>query len=657
MVKPGRVSRGEAPHHRETIRAFDNDALPFVGEALELLAATTIVVPLFKRFRQSSILGFLFAGVVLGPHGLRLVKDVADITELAEFGVLFLLFEMGLQLSLDRLRKLRRFVFGMGTLQMTLSTALFSFAAHALTNSSFPESVTIGAALSLSSSAFVLSILSEKGERATRTGTASTGVLLLQDIATVPLLVLIPLLSTHVSIEPHQIREAIISSAGHVAKTLTILNGFILAGGFVMRRIFTLVAESKSSEAFTSSTLLTVLGTAWFTAELGLPMTLGSFIAGVLLAESSFRSRIMVDMEPFRGLLLGLFFITTGMTLNPVLLLRPESVILVLGLLLTKTALTSVSGLAVGLSLAESTRVGLLTSQGGEFSFVMFALAKQLGFLPDDLNAYLTTIVVATMALTPALYELGLRVSPLVDRLVKDSGGETTPETVLKDIEESDDAFVLIFGWGPVGTVVGRMLSRKFIRWVSVDINLKLVQEGVEADLPVIYGDSLHPVELLEANGLPTPSAFVITHSDKEIAESCLSALRASFPDRPVYVRAKDILQQERLLNLGAMAIYPESLETSISLGAAVLDGFGTQQSDVKAIKREMRQNGDVEKAFQEYESNWKEIIRSPAHDLSASRNGEGNGTVLSGNSVAPILKNVSPKPIEEVAKMNEDST
>lgn len=616
LLCPVKKQRNDQQVKRQTVRAIDNEALPFVSEALELLGATTLVVPLFKRFRLSPILGFLFVGVILGPHGFRLVKDVEDIAELAEFGVLFLLFEMGLQLSLDRLRKLRKYVFGLGTLQVFSTSTVLALVSYFL-GASFAESVVIGTALSLSSSAFVLQVLAEKGERRSRAGVAATGMLLLQDIATAPLLVLLPLLTTHVSLEPHQMGEALTSGVRHVAQTLSVLNVLVLVGGFTLRRVFTFVAESKSSEAFTSSVLLTVLGTALLMTELGLPMTLGSFIAGVLLAESSFRSRIMVDMEPFRGLLLGLFFITTGSSMDAGLFIhRPlEMLILILGLLTSKTILTTLSGLSFGLSLAETLRVGLVTSQGGEFSFVMFALANKLGFLPDDVNAYLTTTVVASMALTPLLYEIGLRLTPVVDDVMKGIGGKTTPEVVLNDVGESDEAFCLIFGYGPVGEVVARMLARKFVKFAAVDLDLNIVQKARKQNVPVVYGDSLHPVELLESMQLPTPSSFVITFSDEELAEECLNAVKSAFPRVPVYVRAKDIKEQKKFLNLGACAMYPESLETSLSLGAAVLDGFNTPANDINAIKKEMRSDEALEDAFREYETKWKEFIRSSAND------------------------------------------
>ncbi|CDF39777.1 unnamed protein product [Chondrus crispus] len=587
------------------------------AEVLEFLAATTLVIPIFRRLNLSPILGFLLSGVVLGPHGLRLVKDVEDIREIADFGVLFLLFEMGLELSLDRLRKLRKYAFGMGVLQVTATAAVLGLGAYAM-GGGVAESAVVGSALSLSSSAFILQILAEKGERQSRAGVATFGILLFQDIAVVPLLVLVPLLGSTSSLNPADMGgdmlNALTEGAKHIVAVLGTLNVVVLAGGAILKRVFNMVAESKSAEAFTSAVLLTVLGTALLTEELGLSMTMGSFLAGVLLAESSFRSRIKVDLEPFRGLFLGLFFVTTGMSLDVSLFFtEPGQVAFLIGsLIFWKTAICTLIGLPFGLSLAESVRVGLLLGQGGEFAFVLFALANKLGFLPDDINAFLTTTVVASMALTPLLYEAGIQLAPKIDAVVGSSGGTVTAEAAIQEVSD-DDNFVLIFGYGPVGRVVGRMLSRKFIRWVAVENDMQRVERALASNRPVIFGDSQRPTEFLEANGLPMPEAFVITHTEGELVDGVLSAVRNAFPDRPVYIRAKDLKQQRDFLRKGARAMYPENFETSLQLGQTVLQGFKTSKVDIRAIKNEIRGDNKMNEVFDEYEDWFDRNMRQPS--------------------------------------------
>lgn len=583
-----------------------------VQEALVLLGATTTIIPIFRRLKLSPILGFLLAGVILGPHGFRLVKDVEDITELADFGVLFLLFEMGLELSLDRLAKLRKYAFGLGTLQMLVTSLILGVGAYAM-GASPAEAAVVGSALSLSSSAFVLQLLAEGGERQSRAGVATFGVLLFQDIAVVPLLVLIPFLGSAHWLPASDLQVAAVGAGKHVLKTLSLLNVSVIVGGQLLKRVFKIVADSKSSEAFTSAVLFTVLGTAWLTEELGLSMTLGAFISGVLLAESSFRSRIAVDLEPFRGLFLGLFFITTGMSMDLTLFLHTPGKVLFLitSLIFWKAMTVTILGLPFGLSLPESLRAGLLMSQGGEFSFVLFALANRLGLLPDDINAFLVTTVVATMALTPTLYELGKYVAPKLDKIIARSGGIATVESCLNEYEVSSSPPVVIFGFGPVGKVVARMLSRKFIPWVAVELDRKRVQAATERGLPCIYGDSVHPAELLTVNNL-APSAFVVTHTTDDVILPCIDRIRESYPSTPVYVRARDVNQQKKLLAMGANATFCENFETSLQLGEVVLRAFDTKKDDIKSIKREVRGDSGLGNAFIDYEKWFKTNMTLP---------------------------------------------
>lgn len=588
-----------------------------VNEALELLAATAITIPIFRRLKLSPILGFLVAGIILGPHGTRLIKDVEDISSLADFGVLFLLFEMGLELSIDRLQKLRKYTFGMGAFQVLITSLVLGIGAYAM-GGTVAESAAVGSALSLSSSAFILQILAEKGERQSRAGVATFGILLFQDIAVVPLLVLVPFLGDTSHFDLIHVGDnavnAIREGTKHVISVLGTLNFIVLAGGAFLRRVFNIVADSRSSEAFTATVLLTVLGTAMLTEELGLSMTMGSFLAGVLLAESSFRSRIKIDLEPFRGLLLGLFFITTGMSLDVSLFINQPFQLgfLIASLIFWKTAICTLIGLPFGLSLAESVRVGLLLGQGGEFAFVLFALANKLGFLPDDVDSFLITTVVASMALTPLLYESGVWLGRRIDKVVGSTGGTVTTEAAIQDVAEPDSNFVLICGFGPVGRVVGRMLSRKFIRWVAIDIDMKRVKTATDSNLPVVYGDSQRPAEFLEANGLSAPTAFVITQSQDELVTDTLEAIRSCFPDRPVYLRAKNVQQQKEYLRRGARAMYPESFETSLQLGQSVLEGFSTSKVDIRSIKAEVRGDSGLEEAFQQYEEWFDKNIRRP---------------------------------------------
>ncbi|CAI5975551.1 unnamed protein product [Closterium sp. NIES-64] len=434
-------------------------------DTLTFLVATVIVIPAFKSLKISPILGFLLSGVALNELGL--IRNITDVKALSELGILFLLFEMGLELSLERLRALAKFAFGMGLPQVLLTTLAFTafelpidnaigtraleflFGAKAdLVNiRSLDEAIVIGAALALSSSAFVLqvdscscsaqvsrslqgSLLSEKGELATRYGSATLGILLLQDIAVVPLLVILPILEngdfTDDSVFPLLALEGaqdftddsvfpLLALEG--AKSLLGLGALLYTGRIALRRLFEFVAESRSSEAFIALCLLTVTGTALITSKLGFSDSLGAFLAGALLAETNYRTQVEADIRPFRGLLLGLFFVTTGSSIDLNLLASewPNILALLTGLIGIKAAIITALGPRVGLTLSESVRTGLLLSQGGEFAFVVFALANQLGVLPLELNRLLIIVVVLSMALTPFLDALGRRAAEYIE--------------------------------------------------------------------------------------------------------------------------------------------------------------------------------------------------------------------------------------------------
>ncbi|MCO5608427.1 hypothetical protein L7F22_062637 [Adiantum nelumboides] len=439
-------------------------------DTLTFLAVTVLVVPLFKALKASPILGFFLSGVVLNQLGL--IRNIMDVKALSELGILFLLFEMGLELSLARLRALAKFAFGMGLAQVLFSTLAFTafelppngatgtkileFLFHSrpdLVNiRSIDEAVVIGAALSLSSSAFVLQLLAEKGELPTRFGSATLGILLFQDIAVVPLLVILPILESGTlgkeSVWPLLAAESL--------KALGGLGALSLGGQIFLRRIFEVVADSRSSEAFNALCLLTVTGTSLVTQKLGFSDTLGAFLAGALLAETNFRTQIEAEIRPFRGLLLGLFFVTTGTSIDIQLLLRewPNVLTLLGGLIAIKTAITTTIGPFVGLSLPESVQIGLLLSQGGEFAFVVFSLANRLGVLPLELNRLLIIVVVLSMSLTPFLNEVGQKAAQAIEQRLDIPQGNT----MIAETFEANDPVVII-GFGQMGQVLANFLS------------------------------------------------------------------------------------------------------------------------------------------------------------------------------------------------------
>lgn len=583
-------------------------------DTLTFLAVTVLVVPAFKIIRASPILGFFFGGIVLNQFGL--FRNLTDVKVLSEWGILFLLFEMGLELSFARLKALAKFAFGMGLTQVVLSTLAFTafelppngaigtkileFLFHSrpdLVNiRSIDEAVVIGAALSLSSSAFVLQLLAEKGELPTRFGSATLGILLLQDIAVVPLLVILPVLESQNMVEesiwPMLAKESL--------KALGGLGLLSLAGKFLLRRVFEVVAEARSSEAFVALCLLTVAGTSLLTQKLGFSDTLGAFLAGALLAETNFRTQIEADIRPFRGLLLGLFFVTTGATIDIQLLFRewPNVLALLAGLITIKTLIITAIGPRVGLTIQESVRIGLLLSQGGEFGFVVFSLANRLGVLPLELNKLLIIVVVLSMALTPFLNEAGRRAAEYIDR--KFDADDKVAE--MGSFDASDP--VVILGFGQMGQVLANFLSTPLasgldgdalgLHYVAFDLDLSIVKASRELGFPILYGDGSRP-EVLQSAGISAPKAVMVMYTARNRTIEAVQKLRLAFPAIPIYARAQDLTHLLDLKKAGATDIILESAETSLQLGSKLLKGLGVMSDDVNFLSQLVRDSMELQ--------------------------------------------------------------
>eukprot|EP00257_Ricinus_communis_P004741 XP_002518305.2 K(+) efflux antiporter 3, chloroplastic isoform X1 [Ricinus communis] len=591
------------------------DAINDLGmDTLTFLAVTVVVVPVFKILRASPILGFFFAGVVLNQFGL--IRNLTDVKVLSEWGILFLLFEMGLELSLARLKALAKFAFGMGLTQVILSTLAFTafelppngaigtrileFLFHSRSDlvniRSIDEAVVIGAALSLSSSAFVLQLLAEKGELPTRFGSATLGILLLQDIAVVPLLVILPVLESQNLIEesiwPMLAKESL--------KALGGLGLLSLGGKYILRRVFEVVAETRSSEAFIALCLLTVTGTSLSTQMLGFSDTLGAFLAGALLAETNFRTQIEADIRPFRGLLLGLFFVTTGTSIDMQLLFRewPNVLSLLAGLIVIKTLIISAIGPRVGLTIRESVRIGFLLSQGGEFAFVVFSLANRLGVLPLELNKLLIIVVVLSMALTPLLNEVGRRAADFID----DKFDKEDKAAELVNFDGSEP--VIILGFGQMGQVLANFLSAPLASgidadlagwpYVAFDLNPSVVKASRRLGFPVLYGDGSRPA-VLQTAGISSPKAFMIMHTGKKRTIEAVQRLRLAFPGIPIYARAQDLVHLLDLKKAGATDAILENAETSLQLGSRLLKGLGVMSDDVDFVSQLVRDSMELQ--------------------------------------------------------------
>ncbi|AQK47375.1 K(+) efflux antiporter 2 chloroplastic [Zea mays] len=435
-------------------------------DILYLLLASVIFVPLFQKIPGGSpVLGYLAAGVLIGPYGLSIIRNVHETKAIAEFGVVFLLFNIGLELSVERLSSMKKYVFGLGSAQVLATTAAVGVIAHCFAALPGPAAIVVGSGLALSSTAVVLQVLQERGESTSRHGRATFSVLLFQDLAVVVLLILIPLISPNSS-KGGVGFQAIAEAMGMAAvKAVAAITAIIAGGRLLLRPIYKQIAENQNAEIFSANTLLVIFGTSLLTARAGLSMALGAFLAGLLLAETEFSLQVESDIAPYRGLLLGLFFMTVGMSIDPKLLLSnfPAISVILSLLIIGKTLLVTFVGRVFGVSAIAAIRVGLLLAPGGEFAFVAFGEAVNQGLLSPQLTSLLFLVVGISMALTPWLAAGG--------QFLASKFEQHDVRSLLPVESETDDLqdHIIILGFGRVGQIIAQLLSERLIPFVALD--------------------------------------------------------------------------------------------------------------------------------------------------------------------------------------------
>lgn len=546
-------------------------------ELLVFLLAPVVVVPLFRRLRYSPIVGYLAAGVLIGPQALGLIGDAEVTHVLAELGVAFLLFAIGLELSLGRLRVMRRLVFGLGGAQVAATAVVVGLVAGGL-GADLPAAIVIGGALALSSTAFVLQLLVERGEQLARFGRTAFAVLLFQDLAVAPFLAIVLMLGRA---EPSPL-VALTLALGQAVLALALI---VAIGRLVLRPAFRMVAQTRSPELFVSATLLVVLGIGWVTTKGGMSLPLGAFLAGLLLSETEYRHQVEADIRPFRGLLVGLFFMTVGLSLDLALVASrwPEVALLVLALLAGKTLVLVALGLAFRQPPADAVRVGLLLAQGGEFAFVLFGAAMDEGVLPDATGQILMATVALSMAATPLLAKLGSMVAARMTH-----PGSADLGTLQHEAEAVSD-HVVIAGFGRVGQTVAKVLAAAAIPYVALDLDHARVARCRTKGLPAFYGDASR-VDVLTAAGAGRARAAVLTVDQPVAIDRAVAALHQHFPELRIFVRGRDPHHGRRLAQSGATAVVPEAVEASLQLGGIVLASIGATNHDAAQIIARFRE-------------------------------------------------------------------
>jgi CPA2 family monovalent cation:H+ antiporter-2 len=548
---------------------------------LVLLASAVLVVALFRALNLPPVLGYLLVGAAIGPRALDLIPDSDAARHLAEFGVVFLMFSIGLEFSLPRLYSMKRTVFGLGLAQVLL-TILATVAAAVLAGLTLQAGIALGGILAMSSTALVVKMLAERMQMESKHGREIIGVLLFQDLAVVPLLIIVPALSQ----APEAMAETLAIAA---LKAAVVLSLILFFGQRLMRGWFHIVARRRSAELFMLNVLLITLGLAWLTELAGLSLALGAFLAGMLISETEYRYQVEEDIKPFRDVLLGLFFITVGMFLDPGVIVRQWPWVAGLLALLLAGKFVIIAGLsrAFGAMQGTAMRTGLWLCAGGEFGFVLIAEIRELPLLPGAVLQVVVAALVLSMLLAPLIV---MHSEKIVMRFCASEWMLRAMElTQIAASSMATEKHAIICGYGRSGQYLARFLEQEGVSYVALDLDPERVREAAAAGDTVVYGDAARR-EALVAAGLMRASVLIVSYADADSALRVLALVRALRPELPVVVRAVDESDFARLSQGGAAEVVPEVLESSIMLASHALVLLGVPIARVVRRFREVRE-------------------------------------------------------------------
>jgi len=550
--------------------------LSWIQEAVVFLAAAVVTVPLFRRLGMGAVLGYFTAGILIGPWMLGFVRNVDTILHFAELGVVLVLFVIGLELQPSRLWALRRPVFGLGSAQVLVTGLILTGAGLAFGLSTTPA-LMVGLTLSLSSTALALQMLAEKKQLTTHHGRASFAVLLFQDLAAIPLLAVVPLLGVSAS-QGWDWLGAI--------KAAALILAVIVGGRWLLRPYLRLAASADSHEVFVAATLLIVVGTALLMQQAGLSMALGSFLAGVLLADSEYRHELEADIEPFKGLLLGLFFIAVGMSVDLRLVLREPLAILGLaaGLMAIKALVLYVLARLTRHNHGSAVNLALFVSQGGEFAFVLFGVAAGARVLDAGLSDLLIVVVSLSMAATPLLVTLN-------EKFLRIGQVAAAPKEF--DRIEPRDHRVIIAGFGRFGQMIARTLRLKKIPFTALEASFEQVDFVRRYGNKIYFGDASR-LDLLRAARADLAEIFVLAIDDVEASVKTAEMVRKHYPHLKIYARARNRAHAYRLMDVGVDKLIRETLLSSLELARDVLVGLGYSRAEAERAVRVFRRHDDA---------------------------------------------------------------
>jgi CPA2 family monovalent cation:H+ antiporter-2 len=557
--------------------------ITYLRDILILLFASVAIVIVFKQLGLSPALGYLVAGAAIGPFGFGVLTTTETTGSIAELGIVFLLFAIGLELTFSRLMAMRKYVLGFGGLQIVVTSAIISLICSQILNFNNETAIIIGSALAMSSTAIVMQVIAEHGEQSTRVGRLSFSILLMQDLAVIPILVLLPLLSKTDLNLTHALGGALIDAAIAMAIIFAV-------GRSMLRPIYRLIAESKNEVLFLSFTLIVILGSAYLSNRMGLSFALGAFIAGLMVAETEYKYRVEEEILSLKSLLLGLFFMTIGMSFDFNLLLAslPYIVLASVALIILKTSIIVSLCRIFRFPLAPAIHSGLLLSQGGEFAFVVFLMAVQQKLIDVDLSQFLMTVVTFTMALTPLLATFGRKIKAQL--YTKEILHDNKLKREIGDISKH----IVVIGFTKVGRIVSYILRKRSVNYIVLENNHRVVRIEKNNGYNIYYGDAMN-IDILRYIGIERAESVIIAMEDETACMKITRFIHENFPNVSVITKSESIHNADRFKKVGASFVVSKNLETGLQLSHAALASIGVGSSEINSALTAFRDiNSDV---------------------------------------------------------------
>lgn len=542
-----------------------------------LLLASFAVVIVFKQLKLSPALGYLVAGAAIGPFGFGILTSTETTKSIAELGIVFLLFAIGLELTFEKLIAIKTYVLGFGSLQIITTATAIATICYKFFAINLESSIIIGGALALSSTAIVMQVIAENGEENTRVGRLSFAILLMQDLVVIPILVLLPLLANK--------KLAIMPALGEVTvNAIMAMTLIFISGRLFLRPIYRIIADLKSDVLFLSFTLIVIFGASLISNRMGLSFALGAFIAGLMVAETEYRYRVEEEIISLKHLLMGLFFMSIGMSFDFDLLLKSLPYILLLSLILITVKASIIIGLCklFKFPLAPSIHAGLLLAQGGEFAFVVFVMAVQKKLIEQDVSQFLITIVTLTMALTPIIANIGRKIKTALytKDVLKDN-------KIKREVDEMSN-HIIVVGFTKVGRIISYILKKSTKNYIIIDNNHRLVRIEKTNGYNISYGDAMN-LDILKYIGIERAEAIIIAMEDEITCMKITRFISQNFPEVNVVTKSENIKNADRFKKIGANLVISKNVETALQLSKVALRSIGINHNEIESILTNFR--------------------------------------------------------------------